>query len=96
MNLELPYEMMIEGRYTREMLDCSKRFMSHLIENGIFPASDENVTIADMYWGGLSRNQDERRKQVIGLSNNMREMANNLDHGGMRETIRTANSSVTG
>lgn len=88
LNVGIPYEMITGGRYNRKMLEASRKFMIPLMERGIFPASDENVTIADMFFNGLSRDQGERREQVIQLSNMMRNAADNMDYLGMRKLIR--------
>jgi hypothetical protein len=90
LNIRIPYKTMVNGKYVRNTIEDTMRFMAPLMEEGIFPAVDENVTMAEMYYGGLSKDQNERRNQVMGLSNKMRKYIENLDFVEIRKTIKTS------
>jgi hypothetical protein len=87
LDIRFPYQVVVNGEYTNDILGYSKRFMLPLMEKGIFPASDENVTIADMHYGGLSRGQGERREQVLGFNKEFGDASNGMDYQKVRFMI---------
>ncbi len=89
LDIHIPYRVMVNGEYTNDMLEYTKRFILPLADMGIFPLPDENITIADILHGGLSRDQDERREQVLGVSRRMREATGSLDYLDMRDLVKS-------
>lgn len=87
LDIRIPYQVMVNGEYTNDILEYTKNFVLPLADAGIFPIPDENVTIADMLHGGLSRDQNERREQVLGDSRRLREATGSLDFADMRDLV---------
>jgi len=70
-----PYQMEINGELTSDFLPISRDFMLSLMGDGIYPVADEIITMAEMYYGGFSEDQAERRGQIMAFAGELRDVS---------------------
>jgi radical SAM superfamily enzyme YgiQ (UPF0313 family) len=83
--------------YTRDVFPVTGRFIMELMGNPIWPRmtpySDEAVLMADRYYGSLSKDQAERRKQCRDLNKRLRVDVQKSDIADLRKVIETINKN---
>ncbi|HLC98685.1 MAG TPA: hypothetical protein VJC00_01635 [Candidatus Nanoarchaeia archaeon] len=88
-----PYEIVVNENLTRDIFGVTQRFLGALAEHGIRPLSDEIVLMAHLYYNGLSKSQDERRKQCIDFNNMCRKAIQEGDWRLLEEIKNSINNN---
>jgi radical SAM superfamily enzyme YgiQ (UPF0313 family) len=86
-----PYEIRVNGRFTKEMFSITGRFLGELAKNGIFQNSDEIVLMANLERGSLSSDQKERRSEVNEFMSTARQYIATSNIDGLREIVNRIN-----
>lgn len=87
----LPYKLRVNGKLTRDVFSITYQFLRRLAEEGISPNSDEIVLMSYLHNGGLSANQDDRRKEVNGFMATARQYITTGNTERLREMVNTIN-----
>lgn len=89
----VPYQLRVDGEFTRDLFGVTAQFSRRLAEYGMFPNSDEIVDMAKLWHGSLSKCQNERRKQVNEFMVVGRQYITTSDSGGLRKMVDTINKN---
>jgi len=87
-----PLQVRVDGRF-RNPFEVTAQFVGGLMKNGIHMLSDEQVLMAYLYHGGLSKDQAERRKQCLWYNGLARKAIQEGDVAALRGLVEKVNEN---
>jgi radical SAM superfamily enzyme YgiQ (UPF0313 family) len=93
---QAPWSIKVDGEYQDNPFAVTQEhFSGPLSEHGIKMVSDEIVHMAHMYYGSLSKDQEERRKQVLDFNEKLREIqtGEKVDCDELEKIVEKINSN---